>query len=50
MPPNQVKEIVCKDLKLDDGRFDFCVKIGFPKGERVLYGGLTVLADGRLTF
>jgi len=49
VPPNKVEKIDCKKmekaLKLDDGRFDFCVKIGFPKGERVLYGGLTGFAD-----
>jgi len=45
VPPNEVRGIDCKDLKLKDGRLDFCVKIGFPKGERVLYGGLTFYVD-----
>jgi len=55
VPPTKVEEIDCKkmekELKLD-GSFDFCVKIGFPKRrknpkepKRVLYGGLTIVAD-----
>jgi len=50
VPPTKVNEIDCEkmksDLELDAaGSFDFCVKIGFPKGERVLYGGLTIYTD-----
>jgi len=52
VPPTKVKKIDCKEmekkLKLD-GSFDFCVKIGFPKGKgqrpKVLYGGLTIFVD-----
>ena len=55
MPPTKVNEIDCEkmksDLELDAaGSFDFCVKIGFPNGERVLYGGLTIYTDGKLNF
>lgn len=48
VPPKKVKEIDCKEMEKElklDGSFDFCVKIEFPKDERVLYGGLTYYVD-----
>ena len=49
--PNEVKEIDCKDIKIDDGSdptgFDACMKMAFNQTKKILYSGLSIFKDGK---
>ena len=47
---NEVKEIDCKDIKINDGSdpsgFDACMKMTFSQTKNILYSGLSIFKDG----